>query len=286
MRTGDSVVLDNAISDSQLFQDAYIQQYQPKSVLCAPLIYQGNLKAIVYLENNLTIGAFTKERTEVIRLLCAQAAISLENARLYAEKETYACLLEQKVAERTTALEQLNSELQRLASLDGLTQIANRRRFDEYLQQQWNLLLREQQPLALILCDVDYFKKYNDCYGHQRGDDCLKQVAQAISRAVKRPADLVARYGGEEFAVILPLTNASGATIVANTIQHEIQQLQLPHIQSGISKSVTMSLGIACIVPTADTSLDSLIATADAALYEAKRQGRNRWVSLPNPIKH
>ena len=286
MRTGDSVVLDNAISDSQLFQDAYIQQYQPKSVLCAPLIYQGNLKAIVYLENNLTIGAFTKERTKVIRLLCAQAAISLENARLYAEKETYACLLEQKVAERTTTLEQLNSELQRLASLDGLTQIANRRRFDEYLQQQWNLLLREQQPLALILCDVDYFKKYNDCYGHQRGDDCLKQVAQAISRAVKRPADLVARYGGEEFAVILPLTNASGATIVANTIQHEIQQLQLPHIQSGISKSVTMSLGIACIVPTADTSLDSLIATADAALYEAKRQGRNRWVSLPNPIKH
>jgi diguanylate cyclase (GGDEF)-like protein len=128
------------------------------------------------------------------------------------------------------------------------------------------------------LGDVDYFKKYNDFYGHQQGDECLRQVAQALRQAVKRPTDLVARYGGEEFAVILPLTDAAGAVTVAQVIEQAVRELQLPHAQSEVNESVTVSLGVASFIPTAETSPEALIKTADAALYEAKRQGRDRWV--------
>lgn len=174
-----------------------------------------------------------------------------------------------------TALRKANQELHRLAIIDGLTQVANRRRFDEYLNQEWRRLAREQVPLSLILCDVDFFKRYNDTYGHQAGDDCLRAVAQAISRVVKRPADLVARYGGEEFAVILPNTNAEGAVKVAEMIWLEVQCLQIAHCQSDVSEYVTLSLGVSSKVPTQEVSSKVLIAAADKALYEAKEQGRD-----------
>jgi two-component system, cell cycle response regulator len=185
-------------------------------------------------------------------------------------------LIQYKKAE--AALKQANLELERLATLDGLTQVANRRRFDTYLSQEWKRLARDQQPLSLVLCDVDYFKRYNDCYGHQCGDDCLKQVAKAMSRAVKRPADLVARYGGEEFAVILPNTDTEGAVIVAQEIRAEIQQLKIPHADSEVNPYVTLSLGISSIIPWLDLSPENLIAAADVALYQAKKQGRDRAV--------
>jgi diguanylate cyclase (GGDEF)-like protein len=280
-RTQESIVLDDATQSDQFAQDSYILSYRPKSVLCAPLMHQGTLIAIVYLENNLTTGAFTADRVDVVKLLCAQAAIALENAQFYADKVAYTLLLEQNVAERTAELEQLNRELQQLASLDGLTQLANRRRFDEYLEQEWKRLSRQQQPLSLILADVDYFKKYNDLYGHQSGDDCLKQVAKAMQQSIKRPSDLVARYGGEEFAVVLPFTDITGAITIAQTLQRAIQQLQIPHTGSEVSPFVTLSLGIACVTPTANRSLETLVAATDAALYQAKRQGRNRWVCAP-----
>jgi GAF domain-containing protein len=175
-RSGKNVVLDNAEQVKQFRHDPYITSHRPKSVLCVPLLHQGNLRAIVYLENNLIATAFTEERVEMVRLLCAQAAISLENAQLYAEQAAYTQLLEQRVAERTVELQRANQELELLANLDGLTQLANRRRFDEYLAQEWRRSAREQAPLAMVLCDVDYFKEYNDYYGHQEGDDCLKQM--------------------------------------------------------------------------------------------------------------
>ncbi|HEY9734742.1 MAG TPA: PAS domain-containing protein [Trichocoleus sp.] len=188
------------------------------------------------------------------------------------------------ITERKTieaALQKANSELERLATLDSLTKVANRRRFDEYLEQEWQRLAREGQPLSLILLDVDYFKIYNDFYGHQRGDDCLIEVAQAITRSVKRAADLVARYGGEEFAVILPNTRRVGAIVVAETIQAEIAKLQIAHPNSTVSSYVTASLGIASAVPGSNGTCDELVAVADAALYQAKRRGRNRyWVRL------
>jgi diguanylate cyclase (GGDEF)-like protein len=185
--------------------------------------------------------------------------------------------LELEVSKRTLALEKANKELHRMVLLDGLTQVANRRCFDEYLQQQWTLLTRLQQPLSLILADVDEFKRYNDRYGHLAGDDCLKQIAQAIGLALKRPTDLVARYGGEEFAIVLPLTNPDGARQVAETMVSVITQLKIPHVNSSVSDRVTLSLGISSIVPQVGLSLETLIATADSALYQAKQQGRNRY---------
>ncbi len=164
----------------------------------------------------------------------------------------------------------------RLASSDGLTQLANRRRFDEYLVQQFWVAAREKELLSLILCDIDFFKLYNDTYGHQAGDECLRMVAKAIQRSAKRPADLVARYGGEEFAIILPQTNLKGALRVAKEIQIRVKDLQIPHIASEVSEYITLSVGIASLVPTHDLSPTELVAATDRALYQAKKTGRDR----------
>ncbi|MFY7801826.1 MAG: PAS domain S-box protein [Limnoraphis robusta] len=173
------------------------------------------------------------------------------------------------------ALREANLELERLATLDSLTQVANRRFFEQYLNQEWKRLSREQQPLGLILCDVDYFKWYNDHYGHPAGDDCLIQVTQAMQVSLKRPADLLARYGGEEFVIILPNTNLAGAINVAQEIQQQIHKLSIPHAKSEVSQYITLSLGLASFIPTTKQSPADLIAVADAALYRAKNQGRN-----------
>lgn len=180
------------------------------------------------------------------------------------------------MAERTAALSAANQKLHRLATLDGLTLVANRHRFDEYCQQQWPLLIKQQQPLSLILLDVDYFKQYNDCYGHQVGDDCLKRIARCIKDTIKRPTDLIARYGGEEFVVMLPHTTLKGATRLAKSILEAIARLNIPHAQSPISDRITVSLGVACLMPQVDIAIATLI-TADKALYQAKGEGRNRY---------
>ena len=172
----------------------------------------------------------------------------------------------------------LNQKLQILANIDSLTQIPNRHRFKEFYNREWRRMAREQSPLAVILCDIDYFKKYNDSYGHQAGDHCLQKVAQAIANIVKRPADLVARYGGEEFVIILPNTEGLGALKVAEAIRQKIEQLQLEHARSTVSDFVTLSLGVSYVVPSQDSSQELLLATADKALYQAKQQGRNQAV--------
>jgi diguanylate cyclase (GGDEF)-like protein/PAS domain S-box-containing protein len=179
------------------------------------------------------------------------------------------------------ALQAANEKLERLATLDGLTQVPNRRCFDEYLQQEWSRMVREQQPLSLVLFDVDFFKPYNDFFGHQQGDEALIAIAQAASRAVKRSADLIARYGGEEFAIVLPNTRRTGAEIVAKAVQQEVSVLQIEHPKSRVSDYLTVSMGIASVVPTQEQSPEELVAAADAALYQAKRRGRNRyWIRL------
>lgn len=172
-------------------------------------------------------------------------------------------------------LEQSNEDLERLASSDGLTQVANRRHFDKYLDRQWQQLEGSESPLSLIFCDVDFFKKYNDTYGHQAGDECLRLVASAIQRAVKHSADFVARYGGEEFAVILPNTPIAGAVSVAEAIRLEVKALEIPHAQSSVSPYVTLSLGVASLLARSEVSPKSLIASADQALYHAKAAGRD-----------
>ena len=177
------------------------------------------------------------------------------------------------------ALQEANRKLELIANLDGLTQIANRRRFDDYLSLEWQRHQREQNPLALILIDIDYFKRYNDSYGHQGGDDCLVRVAQAIAQVPQRPTDLVARYGGEEFVVILSNTDTQGALKVAQAIQDAIADLAIPHENSMISDHITLSLGVASLIPTSDQSLGNLIAYADQALYTAKKEGRDRAIA-------
>jgi diguanylate cyclase (GGDEF)-like protein len=203
-------------------------------------------------------------------------AVSFENMK--DELDRHSQQLEVKIQERTVQLEQANQQLQQLATLDSLTKIANRRRFEEYIYQEWKRMARDKQMLSLILFDVDYFKRYNDRYGHQAGDTCLRKIAKAANASVKRSVDLVARYGGEEFAVILPNTLAEGAMHVAETIRDRIKQLKIPHERSEISKFVTISLGIASLIPSSEDSPNELIAKADNALYEAKQQGRDRTV--------
>lgn len=202
--------------------------------------------------------------------------------RLQQQLERQNDRLRQEISERLAveiALQAANQELQRLAHMDGLTQVANRRSFDSELAQEWRRLAREQLPLTLILCDVDFFKKYNDTYGHQAGDDCLRNVATAVSTAIKRPGDLVARYGGEEFAIILPNTPKAGAVHVAIAIKAAIQALAMVHSGSTISRYVTLSLGVSSVVPQVDFSPMSLLAAADRALYKAKLGGRNQICS-------
>lgn len=175
-------------------------------------------------------------------------------------------------------LEIANTELKRMAILDGLTQLANRRYFDEYLDQQWKIMEEKQLPLALILCDIDFFKFYNDTYGHQDGDTCLKQVAKALTEEVKRVGDLVARYGGEEMAIILPDTNGEGAFFLAQKIRERINSLQVEHSASPINQYLTLSLGVASVIPSPVDSPQNLIKFADSALYLAKQNGRNRSI--------
>ncbi len=175
------------------------------------------------------------------------------------------------------ALKDLNRELERLASMDGLTKVANRRSFDRYLDQEWENVGSGRSSLSLILCDIDYFKNYNDTYGHQAGDVCLRQVAQAIERAVKRSSDLVARYGGEEFAIVLPNTSVAGVKQVAIGIQQAIKALAIPHSRSEVSACITLSLGMAAISCTENKHPDMLVAAADQGLYQAKYEGRDRF---------
>ena len=179
------------------------------------------------------------------------------------------------------ALQKANQQLQQLATRDGLTQIANRRRLDAWISKEWRRLIREKAPLSVIMCDIDHFKRYNDTYGHQAGDDCLKRVAKAIAHTARRASDLAARYGGEEFLVALPNTTVDGAVQVAREIQEAVQELKLPHTNSPVSPFVTLSMGLAATVPDSAQTHGQLIAAADQALYEAKKTGRNRmaWMA-------
>ncbi|MEG4801568.1 diguanylate cyclase [Microcoleus sp. ARI1-B5] len=201
---------------------------------------------------------------DFLQHLANQVAIAIEQSQLY----------------RQLAI--ANQKLQELATTDGLTGIANRRQFDRVLMLEWRRLAREELPLSLIMFDIDFFKLYNDFYGHLGGDDCLRQVGRAIASNAKRAGDLAARYGGEEFAVVLPNTSAEGANIVARKICDGIASLKLPHARSSIGECVTLSCGIATAIPSGEASPDSLIRSADSALYQAKTEGKNRICHASN----
>jgi len=182
---------------------------------------------------------------------------------------------ERELVKVTRQLKQLNEELQRLSILDELTGIPNRRFFNILFTQEWGRSARSVLPLSMMLIDIDFFKNYNDHYGHPQGDKCLQKVATTLNSLVRRPGDCVARYGGEEFVVLLAHTGLGGAMQVAETLRHAIEELRLPHAGSPVHKRVTISLGVASTVPERSSSPDVLLSAADQAVYHAKRDGRN-----------
>ncbi len=232
--------------------------------------------------------AFTTVERQSIELERTNTAYLNEiNVRRAAEEELqkHQDQLEEIVRERTSELEAANAQLKELSLVDGLTQIANRRRLDEDLEREWRRMLRDKAPLAVMLADIDFFKFFNDTYGHQEGDACLIQVATAVHNSIKRPGDLAARYGGEEFCVLLPETDLDGAVSLAELVREAVQELGIVYERSEVSDHVTLSIGVAAGIPSKDLELTDLVAHADQALYEAKKNGRNRVNSLPFPAK-
>lgn len=264
------ILLDIKLPDTSGFELCQVLKNNP-ATQDIPIIFMTALSEVNDKVKGLSIGAvdyITKP---------FQPAEVLARVRIHLKMRLLNCRVMQQAAQ----LEQANHELQRLARLDALTQVANRRWFDECLDREWRRLSREKKPLSLIFCDVDCFKAFNDHYGHLRGDACLQKLAHTLERTAKRPADLVARYGGEEFILILPDTEATGAIRVAHAIQESLHQLQIPHEQSSVTPFVTLSLGIACQIPNVETTPDVLVAAADRALYLAKQKGRNTYHVIP-----
>ena len=171
-----------------------------------------------------------------------------------------------------------NATIKSLALTDPLTGLGNRRYFDQFIDDEWNQAIRDQDALSTLMIDIDHFKAYNDSYGHAAGDTCLKAIGEALSKTCSRPGDKVFRWGGEEFAVVLTSTNLDGAARVARNLLEAVSNLQIPHAKSATASHVTISLGVASVIPTAQSAWKSLLEKADKALYSAKISGRNRFV--------
>jgi diguanylate cyclase (GGDEF)-like protein len=207
-------------------------------------------------------------------------ALARDNRKL----QEYAAEVElanRELTEIRQQLEEKNRLLERLSTLDTLTGIPNRRRFDDVFRQEWKRAARDGTPLSLIYCDIDFFKGYNDTYGHQAGDDCLIRVARVLAEAAHRPADLAARYGGEEFTILLVDTGPEGAAILAERMRVRIESLRIAHRSSSVGAFLTTSFGLATLIPRPGLRPEDLIERADRALYSAKQKGRNRVVSAP-----
>jgi len=185
-------------------------------------------------------------------------------------------VMRRQLIETTGKLEEANAELKLLADVDGLTKLANRRHMEAHLKRSIRLCSRYDHPLSFILIDIDYFKKYNDLYGHLAGDSCLKKVAKVLKRELSRPVDLACRYGGEEFCLILPDTDTDGASFVAKKIQNAVEQLNIPHSENEGKNRVTFSAGIVTEIPEKNLSMEKLIVKADQALYQSKDSGRDQ----------
>jgi diguanylate cyclase (GGDEF)-like protein len=219
-------------------------------------------------DNQSLLHNLQNEQTEAARL---NQELELDLAKLRQAEE--------QLKQEKDKAEELAERLLAISSQDGLTGIANRRHFDDFLAKEWNRAVRSRKPLSLILCDIDHFKAYNDFYGHQEGDKCLFRIAHTLDQYARRSGDLAARYGGEEFAIILPETSLGNATEIAEQVRSAIKDIAIPHAASDTDNIVTVSFGVATVVPRRSQHSRMLVALADKALYEAKQMGRNRIIS-------
>ena len=225
-----------------------------------------------FLEAAFNAGAtdyITKPLREVVLLARIRAALALKQERDRRKAR------EEELLKVTHLLEIANRKLHRQSFLDGLTGIANRRRLGEFMDSEWRRARRNARPISLIMIDIDVFKAFNDGYGHLAGDDCLRQIAKTLQKGLKRPGDLVARFGGEEFAVVLPETDVRGAAALAERLRSMVEGLGIRHEFSPVGEVVTISLGVAALVPDKEAAHDLLYTYADQALYRAKQEGRN-----------
>ncbi len=278
VRKQESVVLGAAAKRGGFIHDSYFMESRMKSAMMLPLMHSSVVKGMLYLENDLAEDAFSQRHLNVLELLSSQMVVSIENAKFYKELEG---MVEKRTAELVvvnTELQEANKQLEELSNIDGLTSIANRRMLDEYLAREWQRHARMHYDFSLILCDIDYFKRFNDTYGHIEGDHCLTQIAQALRAAAKRPGDLAARYGGEEFALVLSETDREGLETVVVQIQDNVRALNIAHEQSDVSDRVSLSIGALHIVPTQEMAVQDALFTVDQNLYSAKVTGRNHAV--------
>ncbi|HJO94568.1 MAG TPA: diguanylate cyclase [Victivallales bacterium] len=234
--------------------DSFIFLLRHNSILLGAL-YVYKIKFIRYKNDYISF----------IKTVISICALAIANSRKYDKLQ----LIQKKLCN-------VNKKLHQLTIIDPLTNIPNRRKFHEYLSRELNLSFRNKLPISVIMADIDYFKKYNDTYGHYCGDKCLQTIAEAIKNSLKRVSDLVGRFGGEEFIIILPNTDSSGALTVASEIQDNVRKLKIEHVSSKISKFVTLSFGVVSITPNKIFSIKDIINYADEALYEAKSEGRNK----------
>lgn len=256
-----------------------LKRFQVKAQVITPLIKGGKLWGLLCIHQCSNTRIWKTSEVYFIQQLASHFNVALNHADLLHQSQVQS----DELAKTVAALESANQQLEQLTRMDALTLVANRRSFDELLQQEWRRLARSQRYLSLILFDIDHFKAYNDYYGHLAGDQCLIQVAQTARSVLKRPTDLLARYGGEEFAIILPETDCEGAIQIAQEIQNSLESLRIEHLGIACDRGyVTISQGIASQIPNPGQACQDLILRADQALYVAKDKGRNTW-SIAEP---
>ena len=260
----DLVLLDVVLPDIDGFEVARQMRAVEKPDAWTPIIFLSNRNSDEDIERGISAGGDDYLSKPISKTVLSAKIRAMQ--RIVQMRTSLVVLARQ--------LDVANHELKRLSASDGLTGIANRRFFDDYLSREWRRAQREDAPISLLMCDVDHFKPFNDTYGHQAGDDCLRQIANALSGTMERASDIVTRYGGEEFAIILPQTPRAGAQLVAERVRLAVEALNLPNAASP-QAIITISIGLATMRPNNQNVLQGLIQNADRALYRAKSLSRN-----------
>ncbi len=298
-RSKQDLVIDNMIEDPRFLNDEYFDQKSVYSCFVNCILYQDKVLGVLYLENNLLQNAFCQKNIEIVKLLSAQAAISISNAHLFQAMEQdikvnrdalQASLNKQeklnkqltqsnqKLDDTYLKLHEANLQLLKLANTDGLTNLANRKHFNQRLEEEFNRACRIRQPLTLLFCDIDNFKAFNENFGHIEGDEALRQVALVLKSLFVRSSDLIARYSGEEFAVVLPDIDKKQAQLICQRLLEAVKALNINHPHNPPFNVITISVGSHTVIPEIDMALNSFLQGADTAMYEAKNKGQNSHI--------